>query len=156
ATVISRRRDAALVVLVMAHVALRVAAPRISANADLAAARLFARDVPIAGKSSPGGTTAIAVLPAEIAVDVATARRLADEDASRTIGSAQSAAAMVAGSAHRAIHAVVAIGGPRWRGGTRAERFAHGDGAIRRTTIAVPSTDVVRLDAEGRAELAMT
>lgn len=155
AAIVARRRGAARVVLVVTDIALRIAAPRVAADADRRALVLFADDVAVTREARASRSAAVTRLATEIAVHVAARRRLTDHHASGAVGRAEAAATVVAGTAQGAVYAVLAIGRPRRRRITGTESLAARDGARARATVGRFGAHVARLNAERRSELAV-
>jgi len=139
----------------MANVPLRVAALRISANADGLSRLNLARHVTVTRQSRTGGAAAVRVFTTDIAIDMATTRGLAHLHARGGVGSAQSAAAVVTIAADGTIDSIRAI-----RRTLRRSR-AHTKGAaslltVSRATRRTICARVTALNAEGSTELTGT
>jgi hypothetical protein len=135
AAIVSRRRDTAGVILVVADVALGVAAGRVATDADRPTRRLVADYVAVAREAGAGGAATVAVFSTQIAVHTATRRRLAYRDARGTVRRAEPAAAPAAIVARRAVHLAAAVARPSRRRRTRAGARAGGDVAHLRAAI---------------------
>lgn len=155
AALVGRRADAAGVVLEMAGVALWTARLRVAANAELCAGLYGAGHV--AGTGQIAGrvpSTAVCVAPAQFAGQMTTTGGLTNRHAAGAVGSAKSAAALVAGRAHGARGTGRTIGRSRWRVPTNAYAGAVRTIADAGAAIATAPTDVAFLDAVRSAQRA--
>src|SRR5262249_29567107 len=125
-----------------------------AAQADLVRGDNVARDVASAWKSVVRVTTAaVSVVTAHVAGHFATARRLANLHARRTIRLAQATATIATAAAQHTVDASAERRTLRRRG-TSADLATRSDIALTGATLVVGRADVVRLRAIRRAELA--
>src|SRR5207302_9670244 len=131
---------------------------RVAADADDAPRRRpreITRHVPVARQTRAGAAAAVAVLRAEVAVDVAAFRALADGDARRSVRRTDAAATIRAARAPRAVLATTAAERRATRRrparpDRRADHRAEAGAAIRRLR-----ADVAGLDAERSGVVAL-
>src|ERR1019366_1099623 len=154
AAIVTRRRVRARVVLVVADVPLGVAPGRVPADSDREARLDLAGHVAVARHAAPRGSAAVVVARAEIAVDVTALRGLANLHARRSVGRAESAAAIVAGAAHGPVEPSVAERRPGGRRAAGAERLPGGEGADAAAAIGGLRAHVAVLNAERRRDRA--
>ena len=143
-------------ILVVADVALRVAAGRITADADALTRLLLAAHLAVAGESGPRRAAAVVVLAAQAAVRVATRRGLAHRDAAVAVRCAQPAAAAAAAVTHGAVDLARAIRGSGRRLAAGPEARAVANRTARRAALRVARADVAGLGTERGAQAAAT
>src|SRR5512140_25121 len=135
----------------MTDVALGVACVRVAADpGGVGRVLLEARHVAIAGQARAGRTAAVTVLAADVAIDATPLRWLADLHAGRRVDVAQTAAAVTAAVAHRAVDAGAAVRATGHRVRAQAQRAGRADLADAAAALGVARAGVSVMGAPRR------